>query len=506
VDTNTRENGPVPSDLNPEDPSAPTEGSSRWLDLLLIALVALAAAAVRWTIPGVVDAQEEALSPLFDAMRLLGSPVPESPKVPGFGRALSHVPFVVGQPDGLVAVFVRRAAAQSLLPVVVFLVARSRCRSWMGPLAAALLFAVADGPLRSLLAGGASLAPEWIGVALLCTLRPGSRLAAMCAGLALAIATMNTPLALAGWPLLLLFERRVWTGVGCIVGLVPMALDLVDTSQAGVPLTEALGMNPLHAGTPMGEVAGQLFARLEQPSNVLLFAAPIVALYVVRRDAAAPALALGSSLALAFAAGWLQEGWWWPLMPWFAVALAVTVDRLGRPAVAVVLVVALHAGLTFDPGRSPETLRFAGHIHALAEDLDDRRAEGPFSLLGVAEAGGDGQASLVGVVLDRALAGRADGLFAEGARPLRSQPLLVHVEGEPEFVSSARTSMPAGMTLVLVGTRALAVRAPDLEAATPWLEGLCADRALDVDGPARWQALLDRGATAPLFRCATDPG
>ena len=501
----------MPHATTPSDPSPRRLGSRPVLDLVVIVALTAIALCYRLLFVPSIEAHGEALAPLLDALSLLGRDGPEPGRTPGLGRALSHLPLVVGHPDGLLGAFGRRALLSSLMPAAVYSVARSRCRGLIAPVAAGLLMAVADSQLRGLLsAHGVLLAPEWVAVALLCTQAPGSRVAAVFAGLALGLAAMNCPLALAASPILLGFERRRWGVGGLLVCLGPAMADLWAWAGDGIPLEQVLSMNPGSAGVPAAEVLGQLASRVDRPSTAVLLAAPLLFLPLLRRDALAGLVGLAAAATLAIAGGWLYEGWWRPLSPWLAVLLAMGLDRLpprrsiaGVVAVVAVVVVAALAVVSNDVDPNADSLGRVGHVHQVAATAEARHGAGPWSLLGLAEAGGDARASMLGVVLDRAIAGRAVGLFAEGAHPLRTQPLLVHLEGRPAFISRAASTLRPGLRLRGLGRSFVLIQADDLAAARPWAEQLCglAGQALDVDGPASWQALLDRPATAPIFRC-----
>jgi hypothetical protein len=475
----------------------------------LAVAAALAGLALAWRLPAVpgIEAHVDALSPILDALRLLGRAAPEPLPSPGVARALSHLPLVLGEPDGLLGAFQRRAALQATIPAAVYLAACARLPRRRGPLLAALLLLVGDSQLRGLLSsGGALLAPEWVGLAVLAAAFR-SRVAAACSGLAVAMAVGNAPLALAAAPLLFSTDRRRWALGGLAVGLIPAVLAVVGWHRAGADLFHALAMSPWGAGRPAGDQLGNLVARWSEPTTAVLLGGALLALRVDRRGMRPLVIALALAAVGAFAAGWLHEGWWRPLAPWLGVAFAVAVEgstrrvRVGLAGAALVAVALAPFPATFDG--DPSGLGRVGPVHALAVEIDGRRAEGPWAILAVAESGGDARSALLGVVLDRTLAGRATGLFAEGPRPLRTRPLLVHVEGQPPFLARARASLPPGLHLLGAGERSALVEAPDLAAARPWLDRLCgfAGRALEVDGPAAWHALLGRGPFGPIFTC-----
>lgn len=446
------------------------------------------------------EADGEALAPLMEA---LGVPH-RGTASPGFGRSFSHLPLVWGQPDGLLGVAHRRLGIQGLLPALVYLAARLRGATPALAAGAGLLLATGDSQIRTLLGGhGVRMAPEWVAVALLCA--RDSRPLAFLSGVALALAVMNDPLALPAVLLLATLPRRAaFAGTaGVALTLAPAAAELLRWRADGRVLTTALGMNP--GLPPLAEVTNRLTEYVGQPGTLLLLLAPALVL-ALRADPPRPArvalAALVAAALLATLTGWLSQAWWRPLAPWLALVLATARARALPP---VLLVVALHAALTMPAEFQHErdTLRRVGHTRDVALLLEERRADGPWSLLGLAEPGLDARSSLRGVVLDRVLAGRADGLFAEGARELRARRLMIHVEGEPPFVARARATVPSELQLLAMGQRTVLVEAESLDVALPWLLHLCtlAPEPLVPDGPAEWQPLLGRRATGPIFGC-----
>lgn len=473
----------------------PAEPPSTVRALLVAGLITAVAAAARAPLLEATLITEAGLAPWLDAWLLLGHPGPAASSALGFGAALSHLPLLLHDADGLRSALTARAWLQALVPAVVWFAARQRGASVAAATAAALLLVAADGLLRELLL----LRPpavEWVALAVLGASFRGSRLAAVGAGFAVGMATMNAGWALAAAALVGELQHRRAFGAALGLTLLPALLDARAAVQRGASAFELLGLPP---GAQTDDLIGQLTSSLAEPTTLVLIAAPLAVAHR-RPTLRAPALALGLSAVLCLACGWVDPGWWCPLAPWLAAALAPALNG-HRLAQVGTLGIALFAGVSDGGGRSADaSLGRAGHALRISEVVGELAADGPGSLLAVAEPGGGSVADLRPVLLDRALRGTLDPLLGAGQQTPPPARALIHVEGGAAFVLHAGSSLPAGVERVSGTPTTLLVTAPDLATARPWLDGLCAlrEEPLHVGSASAW---APRSASRSDYAC-----
>lgn len=461
---------------------------------------------LRLPLIGLGETVDESLDPLVGAMALRDHLELRHPGFFhfGYGRDLSHLPFVLGV-DGLVDAQTRRSLVQALLGPLVFLAGRRLGGGVTGPALAALILVTGEELLHTGVSGHETyLSGEWVAVALLAVAGRSWR-SAVVLGAALAMALMSHPFALPALVLPALHPRRREAAAALIVVLLPQILRVAAALAGELTFDQVVLARPLQ---PVEEVPLDLadFLRGTQNPDVLLLLLGPLALAV--RRSVAPRLAAATLLGLALVGievvfvGW-SEGWYWrPIAPWLALALGLAASPRRWWAQAPLALAAIWLAWTSvertaeSYRRTEEGIKYADHVHAVAGLLEARRADAPLALFAVAEEDGRGRRNEAWpIVVDRMLAGRAEGLLATTPAEFRRAPTLLHVAGAPETVRAAGISL-------LPGREAAAVwldRGDDLSRA---LAPICARVAgLSTSNTRRWQSALG-GSGDLVWTCA----
>jgi hypothetical protein len=422
----------------------------RWDAVVVLGLFAVGAL-LRLPLAGLGETVDETLDPILSALTFRDDFRLVHPTFFhfGYGRVLSWIPLVLGSPDGLQEVALRRGIVQALIAPTVFVAARLLLQQVPGTgrarVLAPALFALVVACNEDLLHTGISghetyMAAEWLAVVLLAIglLPRAPRAAPVLLGAAVSMALMNHPLAAPA--IVLLLAPKTWRGRGLALGtallvLLPQILR-ASTLLHGAPPPGLAALPALGDQGRLYEVLAVL--RSAQHLDVaLIVAGSPVACWVLRKTpvrslAVLACAALALALILVALAG-SQQGWYWrPLAPMGAVlgavALAVLLDDRpkGAPVAALLLVgvciaSVLRAGAAYEPFE--DGLRNAGHVTRVGEFLSRHRSEAPWAVAALAVPAGQGRSQLLPLALDRRLAQKDSRLFAHGQDRL-DRPLL----------------------------------------------------------------------------------
>jgi len=471
--------------------------------LLILALFAVGVL-LRLPLAGFGETVEESLDPIFSALafrdqfQLLHPPFFHF----GYGRGLSWVPLVLGSPDGLHEVAIRRGLVQALLGPLVFIAADLLLRQVPGrgpgrllaPTLLGLLVTCNEDLLHTGISGHETyMSAEWIAVAMvaIACLPRAPRAAALVLGAAIGMALMNHPLAAPA--LVLTMAPRTWRGRSMAGG----ALLLVLLPQLLRASTLIHGALPPNLGVlPPLEDHGRLYEMLAilAPTQHLEVAVIVggtpLAWWVLRRTGLARLAALGcGALTLSFvlvAVAGSHQGWYWrPLAPMGAVLGAVALTSLldSRPKLAPLAALVLvgvtvgsvvRAGAAYEPFE--DGLRDAGHVTHLGNYLSEHRDEAPWVVAALAIPSGAGRSQLRPLTLDRRLTQKDGNLFAEQGMSLKG-PALIHLEVAPGGVEAlAARLVGEDYELVASGRQYLILRFENAADALPLLRSLCEDK------------------------------
>ncbi|MEE2830157.1 MAG: hypothetical protein VX498_13285 [Myxococcota bacterium] len=503
-------------------------------DLAIAAGLFITAALLRLPLAEFGETVDESLDPILSALAFRDHLEFVHPTFFhfGYGRGLSWIPLVVGSPDGLYEVALRRGLVQALIAPTVFVSARLLLRHLigsgagctLGPALFALVLASNEDLLHTGISGHETyMAAEWVALVMLAIglLPRAPRAAPLLLGAAVSMALMNHPLASPA--IVLLAAPKSWRGRGlalaaALLVLLPQILRATTLLHGALPPGLA-ALPPLGDGGRTAEVLAAL--RPGQHLDVaLLLAAPPLGCLVLRRSPLLRLAILGSTalvLALAIvAAAGSQQGWYWrPLAPMGAVlggcALAVLLSRVPKlaPGAAAVLVTVcvlsvLRAGAAYEP--SEDGLRDAGHVTGMGSYLSERPDEAPWAIRAMAVPAGSGRSQLLPLAIDRRVARAATGLFSRGDESLR-RPLLLHVEVAPGQTKSLKERLPdSGFEVLASGRQYLVLRFPSGAAALPAIHSLCQTSPGPVafDDEKRWWAVLGEEAE-PWVQCNQAP-
>ncbi len=434
----------------------------RPLDLAVALGLLLAGVLLRLPLIGLGETVDEALDPLLEAIALRDHLQVRHPGFFhfGYGRGLSHLPFVLGV-DGLVDAQTRRSLVQALLGPMAFLAGRKLSGRVLGPGLAALILVTSEELLQTGVSGHETyLAGEWVAAALLALAWGPGRGPAVALGAALAMAVMNHPFALPALALLSLHPRRR-LAVGTLgIVLLPQIVRVAAALTSGIGIGRVLLVRPVRPADVVAVDYADFFRGGAHADVLLLLLAPLLLILAARSGSAprawarAAAIGWGAAAAEVLLVGW-SEGWYWrPTAPWMAVCLGLAIAPRGtaaRAAAALAAVVVCAASVDRTDAayeRTGEGLRYADHVSALGRALQARRDEGPFALLGLAaDDGVPRRAAVWPVAVDRMLAGRVDVLSAD-PRAWTDGPLLLHLEGPPEALIAATDAAPEAERVV----------------------------------------------------------
>ena len=463
---------------------------------------------------------EEALDPILSALairddfRFVAPPFLHF----GYGRGISWLPLVIGTPEGLLEVTLRRSVVQALVAPLVYLAGRSLIGqvsgSALAPALFALVLATSGDFLQTAVSGHETyMAAEWGAMALLAvaSLASAPKRGAGLLGVCLAMAVMNHPLAAPTLLLLFLAPRGMpryiaWSSAALL--LFPQALRFGVALVGGFP-DELL---PPPGSGPHGTL-GELLAVFRPASNIevliLMLALPVSAWLLrgtPRRGIAwIGCAAMGLALLEVTISG-SSNGWYWrPLAPLMALlgslSLAVLLTR--RSWVAPVAAVLACGVALVSVGRTaaafedcPSSLRYVGHVTALGSWLERSQEAGPWGLRAIADIQGTGRQQLAPLAVDRRLAETEPGLFLPLGEGGDTERVLLHVEAAPEALGRFVDLLQGEGELVAIADRFALVELPNAGAVTALERRLCAlgGGALRFDDPRRWMAILDQPA------------
>lgn len=496
--------------------TVPSSASLRPADVLVV--LGLFAVGLSLRLPLIPFGQtvEEALDPILSALairddfRLVAPPFLHF----GYGRGISWLPLVVGTPDGLLEVTLRRSVAQALVAPLVFLAGRRLIGPVPGSVLAPALFglvlATSGDFLQTAISGHETyMAAEWGALALLAvaSLPSAPKRAAGLLGVCLAMAVMNHPLAAPTLLLLLLapggLPRRIAWGSAALL-LLPQALRFGVALAGGFPdeLLPAPGNGP--HGT-LGELLGVLRPASNIDVLILMLALP-ASVWLLRGSprrglAWIGCAALGLALLEVIVSG-SSNGWYWrPLAPLMALlgslSLAALLTR--RSWVAPIAAVFACGVALASVGRtaaafedSSSSLRYAGHVTGLGMWLERGREVGAWGLRAIADTQGKGRQQLAPLAVDRRLADTEPGLFLPLGEGGDTERGLFHIEAPPEALSGFVALLREEGDLVAIGDHFALIRLHSTAAAPAFEPRLCAlgGGTLRFDDPRRWMAIL----------------
>ena len=505
-------------------------GRTRRADLFVALALFVVGVLLRLPLAEFGETVDESLDPILAALFLRDDLKLVSPPFLhfGYGRTLSWVPLVLGAPEGLYEVALRRGLVQAMMAPVAFLAMRLFVTQLPGggggrtavPALFALVLACNEDLLHTGISGHESyMAAEWVAFALLALAgrRSAPRVGALLLGGAVAMAVMNHPLAA---PALVLLwvpsetreRRRVWA-----VALLFLLPQIVRVGSALLG-----GFSPDVAALPALGGEGRLHEMLAmfRPLKhvdvaVLVVGTPLACLVLwktrFRRLAVLACVALALTPLIVLASG-SQQGWYWrPLAPLGAVmgGLAVSAVLTGRRALVLCLAAGmtaisvgavLRAGGAYGPFE--DGLRNAGHVTRLGTYLHSHRSEGPWGVAALAIPSGEGRSQLLPLALDRRLSRTSEGLFSSGSERL-TQPALLHLEVAPGEVPALRSRLAFEDAQVLAsGRQYLILRMASGDAALSVAETLCAQarRPVEFDDTRRWLSHVGV-SSSPWMRC-----
>ncbi len=467
---------------------------------------------------------EEALDPILSALairdehRLVAPPFLHF----GYGRGISWLPLVIGSPDGLLEVAMRRSVVQALVAPLVFLAGRRFLGSAPGAVLApgllALVVATSEDLLQTAISGHETyMAAEWGALALLAagSLGRAPRRASCFLGVCLAMAVMNHPLAIPTLLLLLLapagLPRRIACGSSALL-LLPQAVRFAASLTGGLPQEFA----PLPASDSHGRL-GELLSVLRPAVNLevlLLFLALPLSVWLLRGSARRPLAWIGcGALGLALlevALSGSSNGWYWrPMAPLMALLGSLSLAELlgrgpGLRQLVGVLAVGIGCGLALaSVGRTAAafedrhpSLRYAGHVSGLGAWLEAQRGAEPWPLRAIADTQGVGRHQLAALAVDRRVAGSPPDLFEPLGEEGSTGPVLLHVEAAPAELSGFARLLGEEGELLAQRESFVLVRLAAAEVAVRLESELCAlgGGTLRFDDPRRWTAILGQPA------------
>jgi hypothetical protein len=412
---------------------------------------------------GLGETVDEALDPIINALALRDHFELRHPGFFhfGYGRGVSHLPFVLGA-DGLLDVQTRRSLFQAIVAPLVFLAGRRLTGRPLAPALAALLLVTGEEFLHTGVSGHETyLSAEWIALAVLASTFSGRR-AALLLGASLGMALMSHPFALPS--LVLLALHRHWKiGAAAYVGVLMPQIIRVGAAIAGGTALDRIFL--MRASRPMVGPDGAFADFLRGAGHVdvlLLLIAPI--LLVVRhkespRFVGVALVGAAVTFAEVLGVGW-SEGWYWrPLAPWLAVCLAVAASTQRRPlqvafAIGTVIVCSVSVQRTGSSyQRNEEGIKYTDHVAAISQQLEAHRGDGPMALIGGAQQDGFGRRSDVWpVYVDLLVGEQADDLLAADSR--EATVTFVHLAGGQAALAAAQavggSSLVAGREVALL--------------------------------------------------------
>lgn len=511
-------------------PDAPHPTELRRADLAVAFGLLVAGVLLRLPLATFGETVDESLDPILSALAFRDHLEIVHPTFFhfGYGRGLSWVPLVLGSPDGLYEVALRRGLVQALIAPAVFLAGRLLLRQLpgagpgrvLGPALFALVLTTNEDLLHTGISGHETyMSAEWTALAMVALglLPRAPRAAPVLLGAACSMALMNHPLAAPA--LVLVAAPKTWRGRGLALGsallvLAPQILRASSLLHGALPPGVA-ALPPLEDGGRLWQVVEVLRPAQHLDVALIMAGAPL-SWMALRRSPLARLSVLGCSacglaLLIVVAAG-SQQGWYWrPLAPLGAVlggvSLAALLEKLPRAVYAAALVwlaVALssvaRAGAAYDPVE--DGLRNAGHVTALGHYLSARRAEAPWAIRAVALPDTVGRSQLLPLALDRRLAHEAEGLFARGEESL-TRPMLLHLEVPAGQVPTLRAELPQGsLEVVGSGLQYLLLRFPTGADSQAAIDLVCRTGAPPIafDDERRWWAALGHEAS-PWIGC-----
>ncbi len=482
---------------------------------LAAALLALGVA-LRIPLEGLTGTVADSLDPLRGALRLRDGFELTHPGFFhfGYGRDLSHLPFVLGA-DGLADAGFRRLLTQALLAPLVFVAGRTLTGRSLGPLLAAVVLTTGEELLHTGVSGHETyLAAEWGAAAVVSLALGNSRRSQVALGLCLAMALMNHPFAAPTVLLLAVQPRgRTW-GLGAFLLVLAPQILRVAAALLGDEPAQVFALTA--APTEAREAASALLSSLRHGDVLVLLVAPFALAATRPRDSlhrrlmVLGLLTVALSLLQLIAVGGTQGWYWRPLAPWFALILGLAIaqkPRLPWQLAAAALVFGVSASSIIRVpsafGRNDEGLRHADHVSGLSELLEDRRERAPLGILGLAFPGEAGyRQDLLPVVVDLQIAGGTD-LLVRGRAEMLDQPLLVHLAGPSADIARLRADWHGRAKLLWIGRSFLVLELPRGIDLQPLLEQVCAlgQGDVNVSDTARWQQMLGMKQRSLVVSC-----
>lgn len=521
----------------------------RSVDAAVAASLLVLGALFRLPLAPMLDTTGDSLDPIRQAYWILhGAPLVGKVAgwVFGYGRELSYLPLLLGRPEGLVGVAVRRALLQAAVPAVAYLAARAVTRRGeagtggrIGPLVSAAVLAAHPGLLDTLVSGHRTyLAVEWgavASVALVGLLTGRAKaLAAATLGLALPMMAMNHPAATAataavgpvGWVVVARSGRR--GALGLLAGG-SVAAAVAWPHGAALLRGRAMGLgDSVHGVTGDGMPPSEVLARLlgaGEPLGALPWAvAPLALLvglagtrwgrYPDLRARAADAAALGAAATaslvllcgLAFGLRFFEPYYVRPFLPLVAVAggaaLAVAMDlaaprrrgsggAIGLPrrirSAGAYLGLAALAAAALVPARGWPGMVEALEAYGSRDWWASTRAQ-VASRLDDLGAEGPWNVAFFGreptpELMDRLLRGDPASRFAVTGEELREAPVLVAIHAdEPDIEVATALPRPPGIRFLDRAWGTAILAARDARAVRDWTRGYCGPTPLPMRG------------------------